>query len=89
MTINIMKQLKKHGDIDGDIDCNFLTYDRMLQYKITDFHFFTDTFKAKDGYKSARGYIYCQLFVSDKGFVYTVPMKKRSYFCLDVKEFSK
>ena len=52
-------------------------------------HFFTNTLYAKNNYKSARGYLYYQLFVSDKDSVYTVPMKKGGDFPLALKEFVK
>ena len=61
----------------------------MLRYKRINTHFFTDTFKAKKGYESKRGYGYVQLFVSDKGFIFVVFMKKRSEFPLALKAFAK
>ena len=49
-----------------------------------------DTLKATDkGGKSTRGNVYCQLFVTDKGFLYVVPMKARSEVILAVKQFAK
>ncbi len=49
-----------------------------------------DTFFAtsKAG-KSSRGNTCCQLFVTDKGFVYVVPMKTKSEVMQAVKQFAK
>ena len=58
---------------------NYGTNDRMLRYKRINEHFFMDTFFAtKKAGKSSGGNSCCQLFVTDKGFVYVVPMKSRS-----------
>ena len=53
-------------------------------------YFFMDTFFAtsKAG-KSSRGNTCCQLFVTDKGFVYVVPMKSKSEVLQAVKLFAK
>ena len=49
-----------------------------------------DTFFAtKKGGQSARGHTSCQLFVTDKGFIYAVPMKKKSEVLLAIKQFAK
>ena len=61
----------------------------MLRYKRINSHFFTDTLIAKKTRKSRRGYKYAQLFVSDKGFVYTVLMKSKKEFPLALKEFAR
>ena len=49
-----------------------------------------DTFFAtsKAG-KSSRGHTCCQLFVTDKGYVYVVPMKSKSEVLQAVKQFAK
>ena len=49
-----------------------------------------DTFFAtkKDG-TSSRGNTCCQLFVMDKGFIYVVPMKRKSEVLLAIKQFAK
>ena len=39
--------------------------------------------------KPTRGYRYCQLFVSDKGFIFVVFMKKKSKLPLALKAFAK
>lgn len=69
---------------------NFGTGDRMLRYKRIKEHFFMDTFFAtsKAG-KSTRGHSCCQLFVTDKGFVYVVPMKTKGEVLQAVKQFAK
>ena len=49
-----------------------------------------DTFFAttKDG-QSSRGHTCCELFVTDKRFIYVVPMKRKSKILLAVKQFAK
>ena len=51
-----------------------------------------DTFFAmKKGRQLSRGHTCCQLFVSDKGFVFVVPMKRKNGADIlqTVKEFAK
>ena len=49
-----------------------------------------DTFFAtKKGGQSSRGHTCCQLFVTDKGFIYVVPMKKKSEVLLAIKQFAR
>ena len=49
-----------------------------------------DTFFAmKKGGKSSRGNTCCQLFVMDKGFVYVIPMRRKSDVLAAVKQFAK
>ena len=46
-----------------------------------------DTFFAtKKGGQSSRGHTCCQLFVTDKGFIYVVQMKKKSEVLLAIKQ---
>ena len=57
---------------------NYSTNDRMLRYKrIKDFFFMDTFFATKKGGQSSRGHTCCQLFVTDKGFIYVVPMKRK------------
>ena len=49
-----------------------------------------DTFFAtRKGGTSLRGNTCCQLFVTDKGFIYVVPMKRKSEVLLAIKQFAK
>jgi hypothetical protein len=49
-----------------------------------------DTFFAtKKAKKSSHGHTCCQLFVTDKGFVYVVPMKSKTEVLQAVKQFAK
>jgi hypothetical protein len=52
-----------------------------------------DTFFAtknvKKGGKSSRGHTCCQLFVTDMGFVYVVPITSKSEVLQAVKQFTK
>ncbi len=60
---------------DPKLSRNYGTNDRMLRYKRVNEYFFMDTFFAtKKSGKSSRQNTCCQLFVTDKGFVYVVPM---------------
>lgn len=73
-----------------DLSRNYSTNDRMLRYKRIKEYFFMDTFYAtsKAG-KSTRGHTCCQLFVTDKSFVYVVPMKREAEVLQAVKQFAK
>jgi hypothetical protein len=49
-----------------------------------------DTFFVTDkGGKSSRGHTCCQLFVTDKGIVYVVPMKRKGKDLLAMKQSAK
>ena len=49
-----------------------------------------DTFFATmKGGRSSRGNMCCQVFVMDKGFVYVVPMRKKSKVLQAIKQFAK
>ena len=49
-----------------------------------------DTFFAtKKGGQSSRGHTCCNLFVTDKGFIYVAPMKRKSEVLLAIKQFAK
>lgn len=75
---------------DPTLSRNYGTNDRMLRYKRINTYFFMDTFFAtKKGGKSSRGNTCCQLFVTDKGFVYVVPMRRKSDVLAAVKQFAK
>ena len=75
---------------DPTISKNYGTNDRMLRYKRIKDYFFMDTFFAtKKGGKSSRGHTCCQLFVTDKGFVYVVPMKRKGEVLQAMKQFAK
>ena len=68
---------------------NFSTNDQMLQYCHINSIFFTATFHVTMKVKSKRGNIAIQIFVSDKGFVFVVPMKSESEFPLALELFAK
>ena len=69
---------------------NYPTGDRMLRYKKIKEYFFTDTFFAtKKGGKSTRGHTCVQLFVTDKGFVHVIPMKRKKEMFQAMKQFAK
>ena len=75
---------------DPKLSRNYGTNDRMLRYKHLNEYFFMDTlFATKTAHKSSRGHTCMQLFVTDKGFVYVVPMKKESEVLPAIKQFAK
>ena len=79
-TLDITSQKSVRTD-NPKLYCNYGTNDWMLRYKHLNEHFFMDmlfaTSKAK---KSLHGHTCAQLFVTDKGFVYIVPMKSENQF---------
>ena len=69
---------------------NFGMNDRLLRYKRISEYFFTDTFFAtKKLGKSTRGNACCQLFVTDKGYIYVVPLAKEAEVLQAIKQFAK
>ena len=69
---------------------NYTTNDRMLQYRQINQYLFMDTFfPIKKGGTSSRGNTCCQLFVTDKRFIYVEPMKHKSEVLLAIKQFAK
>ena len=87
--INVTSQ---HGQqpADPSLSQNYTTNDQMLRYHRIEDHFFMDTlFATKKGGKSSRGNTCCQLFVTDKGFLHVVPMKRKSEVYMAVKMFTK
>ena len=80
--------MRKH-EVKGPLTRNFSTNDRMLQYKRINTHFFTDTFFVTKKAKSTCDNTCMQLFVSDKGFVFVVPMKSKAEFPDALKLFAK
>ena len=88
-TVDVTSQMSKPTD-DPTLSRNYSTNDRMLRYKrIKDFFFMDTFFATKKGGQSSRGYTCCQLFVTDKGFICVVPMKKKSEVLLAIKQFAK
>ena len=88
-TIDVPTQTSIRTD-DPVLSRNYSTNDRMLRYKRIKDLFFKDTFFAiKKGGQLSRGHTCCQLFVTDKGFIYVVPMKKKSEVLLANKQFAK
>jgi hypothetical protein len=88
-TIDVTSQLSVTPK-DPILAKNYGTNDRMLRYKRIKEYFFMDTFfAAKHGGKSSRGHTCCQLFVTDKGFVYVVPMKRKGEVLQAIKQFAK
>jgi hypothetical protein len=69
---------------------NYSTSDRMLRYKRINEKFFMDTFFAtKKAGKSSRGHTCCQLFVTNKGVLFVVPMRSKAEVILALKQFTK
>ena len=77
-TIDVTPQTSIHTD-DPVLSRNYSTNDRMLRYqRIKDLLSWILFFATKKGGQSSRGHTCCQLFVTDKGFIYVVPMKRKS-----------
>ena len=75
---------------DPTLSQNYGTNDCMLRYRRIKDYFFMDTFFATSkGGKSFRGNTCCQLFVMEQGFLYVVPMKRKSEVMQAVKQFAK
>ena len=88
-TLDITSQNSKRTD-NPTLSRNYGTNDRMLRYKRIHEYFFMDTFFAtKKAGKSSRQNTCCQLFVTDKGFVYVVPMRSKSEVLQALKQFAK
>lgn len=88
-TLDVTSQKAVRSE-DPTLSRNYGTNDRMLRYKRIKEYFFMDTFFAtKKGGKSSRGNTCCQLFVTDKGFIHVVPMKRKSQVLQAVKMFAK
>ena len=88
-TIGVTTQKRSHSE-QTEFSRNYSTNDRMLRYKRINQYFFMDTFFATSaGGTSSRGHTCCQLFVTDKGFVHVVPMRKKSEVLQALKEFAK
>ena len=81
-------QLKEH-ETGGAFSRNCSANGRMLRHGRIKPHFLTDAFFVTKKARSARGCTCMQLFVSGKGFVCVVPMKKKSQFKLALKRFAK
>jgi hypothetical protein len=88
-TLDVTSQSNKRVD-NPTLSHNYGTNDRMLRYKQISEYFFMDTFFAtKKAGKSTRNNTCCQLFVTDKGFVYVAPLKSKANMLDAVKQFAK
>ena len=69
---------------------NYTTNNQILRCRRINQYFFMDTFfVTKKGGTSSQGNTCCQLFVTDKGFIYVVPMKRKSEVLSTIKQFAK
>lgn len=88
-TIELTTQLAKRSEIDN-LSRNYPTNDRMLRYRRVHRLFFMDTFFATSKVqKTTRGHTCMQLFVTDTGFIFVVPMKSKGEVPMAVKAFAK
>jgi hypothetical protein len=88
-TLDMTTQNSKRTD-DPTLSRNYGTNNRMLQYKCIDGYFLMDRFFAtKKAGKLFRSNNCCQLFVTEKGYVYIVPMKSKIEVLQAVKQFAK
>lgn len=76
--------------VETKLTRNYTSNDKMLRYTRIHDHFYMDTFFAtKHVHRSLRGNTCCQLFVTDKGFLYAVPMRTKSLVLQALKQFVK
>ena len=69
---------------------NYSTNGRMLKYRQIHQNFFMDTFFASNKEEnSSQGHTCYQLFVTDVGFVYVVPMRSKMEVLKAVNRFAK
>ena len=88
-TLDIMTQNSQRTD-DPKLSRNYGTNDWMLRYKQIHEQFFMNTFfAANKADKFSCNKTCCWLFVTDKGFVYVVPMKSKSEVLKSDKQFAK
>jgi hypothetical protein len=87
-TLDITSQNCGRTD-NPELSRNYTTNDKMLTYRRIKDHFFMDTFFAtsKTG-KSYRKNTCCQLFVTDKGFIYVASMQTKAEVMQAVKQFA-
>ena len=89
-TIDVTSQRCVRSSGNEGLVRNYGTNDRMLRYRRINQHFFMDTFFAtKKIGKSTRGNTCCQLFVTDKGFVYVIPMRFKRDLPAAIRAFAK
>ena len=75
---------------DPKLSQNYGLNNHILWYTIIKYWFFMDTFfLTKKAVKLSIGNSWCELFVTDNGFVYVVPMKSRTEVLQAVKQFTK
>ena len=88
-TLNVTTQHVRR-EAEPSLNRQYPTNDRALRYKHIRQHFFMDTFFAtqKVG-PTTRGNTCMQLFVTDCGYIFVVPMKKKSEVHLAMKAFFK
>ena len=88
-TINITTKNTKHTN-NPTLWHNYGTKDWMLHYKWIQEYIFMGTFFANNKpRKSSRGNTSCQIFLTNKGFIYVVPTKFKSKVLQAVKQFTK
>ena len=86
-TLKVTTQLRQQDT--GSLSQKLSKKDSMLQYKRINCAFFTDTYFVTSKALSTQGNTMMKRFVSDKGFVYIVPMKSRGEFHSSLKMFYK
>lgn len=88
-TIDIITQLVKRSTLDH-LSRNYSTNDRLLRYKKINQHFFMDTsFATSKAKATTRGFTCMQLFVSDKSYMFVVPLKSKLEVPQAIKLFAK
>ena len=85
-TIDVTTQRCKRSETSS-LSRNYSTDDRML--RVSEFFCMDTFFATKLAKKSSRGFTCMQLFVTNKGFVYVIPMKSKAEVPQAVKAFAK
>ena len=87
-TLSVTTQLNRQS-ADSSLSRNFGTTDRRQRYKRLNSTVFTDTVYVTAKARSTRGNICSQVFVTDKSFLETYPMKDTKSYINVLKTFTK
>ena len=88
-TIDVTTQTSTRTD-DPTLSWNYSTNDRMLRYKrIKDFSPWIHSLQPRKVGNHHEAILAVNFFVTDKGFIYVVPMKKKSEVLLAIKQFTQ
>lgn len=87
-TLSVTTQLNRQN-ADSSLSQNFGTTDRRQRYKRLSCTVFTDTVYVTNKARSNRGNVCAQVFVTDKSFLETYPMRDTKSYFHALKLFTK